>query len=34
MLIATNNILKTETDRLSILNKLEEGKKGDFWRQG
>jgi hypothetical protein len=27
MLIATENILKIEADRLSILNQLEEGKK-------
>jgi len=30
MLIATENILKIEADRLSILNQLEEEKKEDL----
>jgi len=30
MLIATENILKIETDRLSILNQLEDEKKKDL----
>jgi len=30
VLIATENVLKTEEDRLSKLNQLEEGNKEDF----